>query len=309
VACHTSHLFRIGIPIAIAVSAMTSFGALGAERSLKTEEGIRAAATVAAAHSVPLTQSICPLIQKQAVANRLSSAFFVRLIWKESRFNPQALSPKGAQGIAQFMPGTAADRGLADPFDPYSAIVHSASLLADLRDEFGNVGLAAAAYNAGAQRVRNWLSGASKTLPWETQDYVLFITGRPVDDWKLASTELPDELKAQNASIEDSCLTLKPIVVRAVSETKPPQAVRRPWGVQLAAGFSRSAALARFNRLKGQYGSVLGGEQPFVSSKRNLSRGRRQLYTVQVGANSSQAASALCSKIRARGGACIVRKN
>src|SRR5690606_41926809 len=60
-----------------------------------------------------------------------------------------AVSYKGAQGIAQFMPGTAEERGLADPFEPKSAIGHSASLLTDLRREFGNFGLAAAAYNAG----------------------------------------------------------------------------------------------------------------------------------------------------------------
>ena len=120
---------------------------------------------------------------------------FVRLIWKESRFNPQAVSPKGAQGIAQFMPGTAEERGLDDPFEPKSAIIHSASLLADLRREFGNFGLAAAAYNAGAERVRAWLSG-SGGLPGETQNYVQFVTGRAAEEWKLTETELPEA--AQN---------------------------------------------------------------------------------------------------------------
>ena len=115
---------------------------------------------------------------------------FVRLIWKESRFNPRAVSPKGAQGIAQFMPGTAEERGLDDPFEPKLAIIHSASLLADLRREFGNFGLAAAAYNAGAERVRAWLSG-SGGLPGETQNYVQFVTGRAAEEWKLTETELP----------------------------------------------------------------------------------------------------------------------
>ena len=57
-----------------------------------------------------------------------------------------AVSRAGAQGVAQFMPATAKWRGLADPFDPLEAIAQSAKLLRDLRREFGNLGLAAAAY-------------------------------------------------------------------------------------------------------------------------------------------------------------------
>ena len=91
------------------------------------------------------------------------------------------------------MPGTAADRGLADPFEPKSAITHSASLLADLRREFGNFGLAAAAYNAGEERVRGWLAG-KRTLPGETRRYVRFVTGRAAEDWQDPETDLPDTL-------------------------------------------------------------------------------------------------------------------
>ena len=77
--------------------------------------------------------------------NDLPVDFFARLIWQESRFDPTAVSRAGAQGVAQFMPATASARGLADPFDPIEAIAHSAKLLRDLRREFGNLGLAAAA--------------------------------------------------------------------------------------------------------------------------------------------------------------------
>ena len=98
-----------------------------------SENGIAAAADIAANQPKPFVDTVCPLMQQQADAMGLPAMFFVRLIWKESRFNPGAVSPKGAQGIAQFMPGTAADRGLDDPFEPKSAIVHSASLLADLK--------------------------------------------------------------------------------------------------------------------------------------------------------------------------------
>ena len=190
-------------------------------------------------------------MQQQAEARGLPPMPFVRLIWKESRFNPQAVSPKGAQGIAQFMPGTAEERGLDDPFEPKSAIVHSASLLADLRQEFGNFGLAAAAYNAGAERVRAWLAGSSG-LPWETQNYVQFVTGRAAEEWKLAETDLPEQLKTAGVEVQDSCRKLAPLVVRAVYETEPLTAsgAWRPWGVQVSTSFSKAKALAQFARLK-----------------------------------------------------------
>ena len=67
----------------------------------------------------------------------------------ESNFNPFAVSPAGAQGIAQFMPGTAAAYGLDDPFDAPAAIDAQAHLMSDLLRQFGSVPLALAAYNAG----------------------------------------------------------------------------------------------------------------------------------------------------------------
>jgi soluble lytic murein transglycosylase-like protein len=95
----------------------------------------------------PTADDICRAIEEDAAANGLPVEFFARVIWQESRFNAQAVSPKGAQGIAQFMPQTADWRGLADPFDPIEALKNSASYLHDLQAKFGNLGLAAAGYN------------------------------------------------------------------------------------------------------------------------------------------------------------------
>ncbi len=104
------------------------------------------------------------------------------MIWQESRFNALAVSNKGAEGIAQFMPQTAGGRGLADPFDPIEALRHSASYLHDLMTQFGNLGLAAAGYNAGPGRVSAWLAG-KRTLPGETRNYVAIVTGWTADEW------------------------------------------------------------------------------------------------------------------------------
>ena len=273
------------------------------------EKGIEAAAAVAAGPK-PFVDTVCPLMRDEADAMGLPPMFFVRLIWKESRFNPSAVSPKGAQGIAQFMPGTAADRGLDDPFEPKEAIVHSASLLADLRNEFGNVGLAAAAYNAGAERVHAWLDGRS-SLPAETIGYVYFVTGRDAEEWKLPETTLPDSIRSPTEDVVESCRKLAPLVVRAVYETEPLTAsgAWRPWGVQVSTSFSKAGALAMFSRLKARYASVLSERDPFVLPERNLSRGRHNLYMVQIGADSRDDAGKLCSELRSRGGACIVQRN
>jgi len=125
---------------------------------------------------------ICAVLDRSAADYELPLDYFTRLIWQESRFDPRSVSHAGAKGIAQFMPETARLRGLADPFDPNQALPKSAELLRDLRAQFGNIGLAAAAYNAGPQRIADWLAGR-KPLPRETQAYVRIITGRPVDDW------------------------------------------------------------------------------------------------------------------------------
>jgi hypothetical protein len=253
---------------------------------------------------------LCAELETQAIARTLPADFFVRLIWKESRFNPQAVSPKGAEGIAQFMPSTAAERGLADSFDPMLAIAASAAYLADLAAEFGNVGLAAAAYNAGPERVRDWIAGRSNSLPWETVDYVQFITGRPVEDWKEANTALP-KLLEDGQSLQDWCraLPMQKRIYQPSYESQPATAPRLPWGVQVAAHFNREAAMAIFGRLKKQYASVLTGRQPTVVRHRNPGFGRKARYAVRVSFNSQAEAEKLCRGLRARGGACGVTKN
>jgi soluble lytic murein transglycosylase-like protein len=124
------------------------------------------------AHSY--SRDICTALGHFAKTNALPPDFFARLIWKESLFRPNAVSPKGAEGIAQFIPSTAKLRGLSNSFDALEALGKSAEYLDDLRDRFGNLGLAAAAYNAGEGGVETFLRTGN--LPQETRAYVLAIT-------------------------------------------------------------------------------------------------------------------------------------
>jgi hypothetical protein len=112
----------------------------------------------------------------------LPTTFFLNLIHQESSFRPFAVSRAGALGIAQFMPSVASWRGLQNPLEPKSALMESARYLAELRSDFGNLGLAAAAYNAGPARLRAYLQNRQR-LPNETRHYVLAVTGTAVDDW------------------------------------------------------------------------------------------------------------------------------
>ena len=130
-------------------------------------------------------------------ANGLPLEFFARVIWQESRFQSDAVGPmtrsgERAQGIAQFMPGTArASVGCSIPSTPVQALPKSAEFLSELRAQFGNLGLAAAAYNAGPRRVQEWLAG-SGYMPQETRNYVAAITGSTVDDWAAAGRKRQD---------------------------------------------------------------------------------------------------------------------
>lgn len=143
----------------------------------------RAKAALAESNATALSdQDLCTTLVQIARSNDLPVGFFTNLIWRESRFDHDAISPVGAMGIAQFMPDVAEKLSL-DAFDSRTALPASGRLLRTLRMRFGNLGLAAAAYNAGPKRVSDWLEKRSG-LPKETQDYVHLVTGRPAGHWQ-----------------------------------------------------------------------------------------------------------------------------
>ncbi len=114
-----------------------------------------------------------PLLEA-AARHDVSASLLAAQLMAESNFNPNAISSAGAQGIAQFMPATAAAYGLRDPFDPVAAIAAQARLMAELLGRFGSVELALAAYNAGPGAVA--ACGCVPPYP-ETQAYVARILG------------------------------------------------------------------------------------------------------------------------------------
>jgi len=243
---------------------------------------------------------ICDVLAAAAAENDLPVDFFARLIWQESRFDPTAVSRAGAQGVAQFMPATASARGLADPFDPIQAIAHSAKLLRDLRREFGNLGLAAAAYNAGPGRVRGWLAGR-RGLPRETDAYVRIVTGQSPEQWA--------RLQAGPAQTHVAPALPCPQIAGLVARTPAPiMKPLDPWGVQLVGSSSDATALAAYHQLRERYASILGGREPRVLHH-GLARGSMGWARVHVGTESRASAEKLCGELRAAGATCTVQRN
>jgi soluble lytic murein transglycosylase-like protein len=158
------------VPRMVATTAAGGPASAYASRDFAAYSALSAAAIQPAAFTIEAMWSkaffgdkggLAAFIEHTALANDLPVEFLMRLLRQESNLNDRAVSPAGALGIAQFMPGTAGERSLTDPFNSYQAIPKSAELLRAYRTQVGNLGFAVAAYNAGSQRVRNWLSSAS----------------------------------------------------------------------------------------------------------------------------------------------------
>lgn len=137
----------------------------------------RAIADVAA-HGGQVPVGYAPVVAELAARYDLSPALIEALVWQESRWRADAVSPVGARGLAQLMPGTARDLGV-DPHDPLANLEGGARYLREQLDRFdGDIEKALAAYNAGPGRVIR--AGGIPRIR-ETQVYVAAIMGRLSD--------------------------------------------------------------------------------------------------------------------------------
>lgn len=251
------------------------------------------------------TADVCTAISTFAARWRLPEAYFARLIWQESRFDPLALSPAGAQGIAQFMPGTARIRGLGNAFHPAEALARSAEYLRFLTDKFGNLGLAAAAYNGGERRIENLLAHGTG-LARETRDYVVIVTGRSVGHWLAERPEPVDFTLVPEVAFQTACLDMARSVRRPDLTTDPGD--WQPWGVLIAQTNSATTARDKFEAVQARFGEVIGTEKLMLITVRNPNFGRRLRFSAMLGRQTRAEAQELCQKLTAAGAACIVQK-
>lgn len=312
---HGSAISPIDLPLAqpsmrvaaIRASSLNSADAQQHRQEVSTDTSKPPGPTISA--KAARVSTVCRALTAAAQTNGIPLDFLTRVIWQESRFRPNAVSPVGAQGVAQFMPATANDMGLADPFDAADAIAKSADLLHRLKHQFGNWGLAAAAYNAGPKRVEQWVA-SRRSVPTETRNYVQSVTGRTIESW----TQTEQSSSAPSQTEEISCPKLVtlligrsslPAVTSAFDHASP--RFRAAWVIQLLGDTSQPAILAAYRRLQTQYRTVLGDHEPLVVRSPIGRSG--YWYRVRIAANSRPDAEKLCTSLRAKGGNCLVQHN
>lgn len=251
-------------------------------------------------------EDVCRTIEQFSGENNLPPEYFARLIWRESLFQADAVSPKGAEGIAQFMPATARRRGLVNSFDVVQALEASSRYLGELRDRFGNLGLAAAAYNAGEDGLSRFLS--SNRLPLETRDYVFAITGNSVETWRDDPPKIAAAALDPARSFLDGCTQLavrrrlrEPVLIKSADWA--------PWGVQLSANFDPGIANRIFLERIATLPEPLRSERALIVPQKPRPIGMRQKYAARIGRQTRKEAIDLCDRILKAGVACAVVKN
>ncbi len=229
---------------------------------------------------------ICDSVVEAAQSNDLPIPFFIHLLFQESGFRAGVVSSAGAQGIAQFMPETATIVGLDNPFDPLEAIPASARLLRNLMQKFGNLGLAAAAYNAGARRVQDWLDKKGK-LPDETLHYVKTITGRPAESWTDAKPGSTDRSLPSRAPCREHA------AVVAAIEPEPPLPPVRPSTAPGGAEKTAMRAPAKPADHAAQKSANIAKDKPAAHARTGAhaveKHGKKAKSAVQIAANRKKA--------------------
>ena len=245
-----------------------------AHRTRRRSSRHRAVETAVQAPVSP-TEQFCRALKEAAEESGIPVPFFARLLWQESRFKSNEVSQAGAQGVAQFMPETAAEVGLDDPFDAMKALPASAKFLRKLRDDFGNLGLAAAAYNAGPGRIQKWLARESE-LPRETRDYVRIITGTKAEDWTERSgalairIDLPREAPCEGIG---SLSKSKDVAWVAVNLTPSTATIIRK-AEQLAARLSANRARKRLVALLHKNAAAHGKARTMIAARAKGAKAR-----------------------------------
>jgi hypothetical protein len=204
------------------------------------------------------------------------------------------------------MPGTAKLRGLDDSYQVLEALRKSAQYLDELRNRFGNLGLAAAAYNAGENGLAAYLT--SGRLPYETRGYVMAITAHTVEEWKDNPPENAAAPLDKDKPFLDGCVALAER--RRLKDTPWHQEGNwAPWGVQLAANADVAVARRLFRDAVQDLPPPLDAEQPLILRQRDRSFGFRPRYVARIARQTRVEANEVCNQIQKHGGTCLVFKN
>ena len=258
-----------------------------------------------APNNPPTADDICRAVEEDAAANGLPVEFFARVIWQESRFNAQAVSPKGAQGIAQFMPRDGGLARLADPFDPIEALKHSASYLHDLREQIRQS-------RARCRRLQ-CRSGAGECVARRApraaeRDAQLRGDHHRLDRDEWASPSPP---QTAETTIPQGvpCTRLANLILAPKEQAQRIAAYVPRWGMQLTANWSESKAWAVYRMIAKQYAALIGDREPIVIRSRGIGLGSAMRYNIRIADDNRGYLEKFCNKLIAAGGACVVLRN
>ncbi|MEP1768556.1 MAG: lytic transglycosylase domain-containing protein [Sulfitobacter sp.] len=250
----------------------------------------------------------CNAIEVFSKRHDLDTGFFARLIWQESRFDPNALSHANARGIAQFIPTTAHLRGLKDPYNPADALDHSAHYLGEMVRRYGNEGMAAIGYNGGERRAQGFLEG--KGLASETINYVPIITGLTAEQWRDAPPTDHDFSLAPDKSFHLACTEMaRKRRLTPVKGSKPVPPPIKPWGVQLGFGISKKAARAKVRTQTASCRGQISKEKLDLIYVKNRVSGKKGYYFARIGRNSRESAQKLCNSLKRQSCSCLTVQN
>ena len=250
-------------------------------------------------------QDLCRAIERLSMENDLPPAFFARLIWRESRFRADAVSYKGAEGIAQFMPGTAKLRGLSNSFDVVQALDASSRYLGELRDRFGNLGFRRRRLQCRRRGLLRFLTNAGcRSKRATTSSPLPAIPSRHGRTTRRKRGRRP----GSGPTFLSACIRLavsrklrEPILVQASDWA--------PWAVQLAANFDPAIARRLMRQSVARLPEPLSSESAMIVRQQRVKPGMRPKYQARIGRDTRQEAIALCDAIRKAGVACAVVKN
>ena len=155
------------------------------------------------------------------------------------------------------------------------------------------------------------MSGGGR-LPFETEDYVLAITGRPTDEWMKLVPNVIAGATPPAPAVKGDCVAIAALLQKAGAGTELvsaiPKAPRAPWGVQLAGNFSLNRAMASYRAMQKRFSAIVGDGPPMVLRSLVRSRGRAPIFQLRIPAETRDAANDICRRLRSAGGACIVMK-
>ena len=212
-----------------------------------------------------------------AQTHRLPQDLFLKQIGAESNWNPQAVSPAGAQGLLQIMPGTQKDLGVTDPFDPHQSIDAGARYLRDQYDRFGDWRLALAAYNAGPGNVRK--HGGVPPFE-ETRNYVAKIMGGGAPPATVPQYQ--EQAQMQGYPQQD-----QPLIDPRLLELLQPQQQETDWGqalMQMGLGILSSPAGAGNSIMPvaaRSLSAALAAQQPEQLTGLQMLQGQNELYKLE----------------------------